>query len=188
MESLLLPSLLCLMVLLWFIGTHNGLIRLRNHCQESWSDIDTELKRRHDLIPALVDTVKGYAAHERQLFADITAARTRATAADGRGPLLGERCRAENALLRGVRQVLAVAEAYPALKANTHFLRLQQELVNTEDRLQAARRFFNANVRDLNNRVETIPSSVVARLAGVGKAGFFEIEALSVRTPIAVHF
>ena len=179
MEYLLFPAVLGLLVLLWFMGTYNGLIRLRNHCRESWADIDTELKRRHDLIPNLVETVKGYAAHEQQLFAEVSASRSRAVAADRPGVPVGEICQAENALLRNVRQVFAVAEAYPDLKADTQFLRLQQELVNTEDRIQAARRFYNANVRDLNNRVESIPSSLVAGMAGIGPAGFFEMEAFT---------
>ena len=179
MQNFLLPAALALLVaLVWFIGTHNGLIRLRNHCRESWSDIDTELKRRHDLIPNLVATVKAYAAHERDLFEAVTNARARA---DEAGSAVGPLCRAENDLVRGVRRVFAVAEAYPALKADAHFLRLQRELVNTEDRIQAARRFFNANVRDLNTRVESVPSNLVAAMAGIGREDFFEVEDLDVR-------
>lgn len=188
MEILILPAALGLIVLLWFMGTYNGLIRLRNHCRESWADIDTELKRRHDLIPNVVAVVKGYAAHEQQLFEEIAAARARASTTDHTGTHVGELCRAENELLRGVRRVFAVAEANPALKADAQFLRLQQELVNTEDRIQASRRFFNANVRDLNNRVESVPSSLVASMAGIGPAEFFEVEDLAIRTPAAVRF
>ncbi len=188
MEILILPAALGLIVLLWFMGTYNGLIRLRNHCRESWADIDTELKRRHDLIPNVVAVVKGYAAHEQQLFEEIAAARARASTIDHTGTHVGELCRAENELLRGVRRVFAVAEAYPALKADAQFLRLQQELVNTEDRIQASRRFFNANVRDLNNRVESVPSSLVASMAGIGPAEFFEVEDLTIRAPAPVRF
>lgn len=188
MEILILPAALGLIVLLWFMGTYNGLIRLRNHCRESWADIDTELKRRHDLIPNVVAVVKGYAAHEQHLFEEIAAARARANTTDHTGTHVGELCRAENELLRGVRRVFAVAEAYPALKADAQFLRLQQELVNTEDRIQASRRFFNANVRDLNNRVESVPSSLVASMAGIGPAEFFEVEDLAIRAPAAVQF
>lgn len=188
MEILIFPAALGLIVLIWFIGTYNGLIRLRNHCKESWADIDTELKRRHDLIPNVVAVVKGYAAHEQQLFEEVAAARARANTTDSTGTHVGELSRAENELLRGVRRVFAVAEAYPALKADAHFLRLQQELVNTEDRIQASRRFFNANVRDLNNRVESVPSSLVASMAGIGKAEFFEVEDLAIRAPGAVRF
>lgn len=188
MEILILPAALGLIVLLWFMGTYNGLIRLRNHCRESWADIDTELKRRHDLIPNVVAVVKGYAAHEQQLFEEVAAARARANTTDDTGTHIGELCRAENELLRSVRRVFAVAEAYPALKADAQFLRLQQELVNTEDRIQASRRFFNANVRDLNNRVESVPSSLVASMAGIGPAEFFEVEDLAIRVPAAVRF
>ncbi|MES2470467.1 MAG: LemA family protein [Verrucomicrobiota bacterium] len=188
MEILILPAALGLIALLWLMGTYNGLIRLRNHCRESWADIDTELKRRHDLIPNVVAVVKGYAAHEQQLFEEIAAARARANTTDRTGTHVGDLCRAENELLRGVRQVFAVAEAYPALKADAQFLRLQQELVNTEDRIQASRRFFNANVRDLNNRVESVPSSLVASMAGIGPAEFFEVEDLAIRATAAVRF
>lgn len=190
MEILILPAALGLIVLLWFMGTYNGLIRLRNHCRESWADIDTELKRRHDLIPNVVAVVKRYAAHEQHLFEAVTATRARALAntTDHTGTHVGELCRAENELLRGVRRIFAVAEAYPALKADAQFLRLQQELVNTEDRIQASRRFFNANVRDLNNRVEPVPSSLVASMAGIGPADFFEVEDLTIRAPAPVQF
>jgi LemA protein len=188
MEILILPAALGLIVLLWFMGTYNGLIRLRNHCRESWADIDSELKRRHDLIPNVVAVVKGYAAHEQHLFEEVAAARARANTTDHTGIHVGELCRAENELLRGVRRVFAVAEAYPALKADAQFLRLQQELVNTEDRIQASRRFFNANVRDLNNRVESIPSSLVASIAGIGPTEFFEMDDLAICAPAAVRF
>jgi LemA protein len=188
MEILILPAALGLIVLLWFMGTYNGLIRLRNHCRESWADIDTELKRRHDLIPNVVAVVKRYAAHEQHLFEEVTAARARTNTTDHTGTHVGELCRAENELLRSVRRVFAVAEAYPALKADAQFLRLQQELVNTEDRIQASRRFFNANVRDLNNRVESVPSSLVASMAGIGPAEFFEMDDLAICAPAAVRF
>ena len=169
--------------LLWFVGTYNGLVRLRNHCRESWADIDTELKRRHDLIPNLVQTVKGYAAHEQQLLENVTALRARADAAHDR---VRDLCADENQLVRGVTQILALAENYPALKADAHFLELQRELVNTEDRIQAARRFYNGNVRDLNNRVEMFPSSLVAGMFKVRREDFFEVESLTVREAPAV--
>jgi LemA protein len=164
---------LALVALIWFIGTYNGLVRMRNHCRESWSGIDTELKRRHDLIPNLVATVKGYAAHEERVLQQITESRTRAT---GAGNRVAELCAAENELVRGVRSVFAVAE-----KADGQFLRLQEELVETEDRIQASRRFYNANVRDLNTRVESLPSSLVAGMASIGTQEFFEVESLAIR-------
>ena len=164
--------------LLWWIGTYNGLIRLRNHCRESWSDIDTELKRRHNLIPNLVATVKGYAAHERETLARVTAARDRAVAPHER---VRDQGGDESALVHEVGHLFAVAENYPELKSDQNFLQLQRELVNTEDRIQAARRFYNANVRDLNNRVEMFPSSLVAGGMNLSRWDHFELQDLSIR-------
>ncbi|MCB1228650.1 MAG: LemA family protein [Verrucomicrobiae bacterium] len=164
--------------LLWLIGTYNGFVRLRNHCRESWSDIDTELKRRHDLIPNLVETVKGYAAHERETLERVIAARDRAGAPHDR---VREQAGDESALVREVGHLMAVAEGYPQLKADRNFLQLQHELVNTEDRIQAARRFYNANVRDLNNRIEMFPSSLVAGSMNLETWDYFEIADLAVR-------
>jgi LemA protein len=183
MEPLIIIGVLVLIPLLWLIGTYNGLVRLRNHCRESWADIDTELKRRHDLIPNLVETVKGYTAHERQLLESVVSLRTRASSAHDR---VRDLCADETQLVRGVVQLLALAENYPALKADAQFLELQRELVNTEDRIQAARRFYNANVRDLNNRVEMFPSSLVAGMFSVKREDFFEVESLAVREAPAV--
>ena len=156
------------------------LIRLRNHCDESWSGIDTELKRRHDLIPNLVKTVKAYAAHERQVFEQVTAARTQAAAAHS-DP--AEQARDENRLVSSLGGLFAVAEGYPELKADRNFLHLQEELVNTEDRIQSARRFYNANVRDLNNRIEMFPSSLVAGMGSFRQREFFEIDSLERAVP-----
>ena len=180
---LIVIGAILLILLLWVTGTYNGLIRLRNHCRESWADIDTELKRRHDLIPNLVETVKGYAAHEQRLLQQITDSRAKANAHHDR---VRDLCSDENELVRGVTQVFAVAEYYPDLKADQNFLQLQRELVNTEDRIQASRRFFNANVRDLNNRVEMFPSSIIAGMASIRKEDFFEVESLTIRASPAV--
>lgn len=171
-----------LFILIWFIGTYNGLVRLRNHVDESWSGIDTELKRRHDLIPNLVEVCKGYADHERTVFEQVTRARAEAVAASD-SPTNGAatQARKENALSGSLGSLLAVSEAYPELKASEHFLALQRQLSNTEDRIQAARRFYNANVRDLNTRVESVPSNLVASTFGFGPAEFFEIEHVAVR-------
>ncbi len=182
------PILIVLLVglfvpLIWLIGTYNGLVRLRNHCRESWSDIDTELKRRHDLIPNLVATVKGYAAHESDTLARVTAARDRAEAPHER---VRDQGSDESALVREVGHLFAVAESYPELKADRNFIQLQRELVNTEDRIQAARRFYNANVRDLNNRVEMFPSSLVAGGMNLGRWDHFELEDLAIRQVPAV--
>lgn len=166
-------------IVVWFFGTYNGLIRLRNHCKEAWSDIDTELKRRYDLIPNLVTTVKGYATHEQDVFTRVTEARNRALASNG-SP--ASQAQDEKQLVQSVQGLFAVAENYPQLKANENFMKLQQELSNTEDRIQAARRFFNGNVRDYNNRVEMFPSRIVAGLFSFKQQEFFEVESAFIRT------
>jgi len=162
------------LLILWVALMYNSLIRGRNHCDEAWSNIDTELKRRYDLIPNLVNTVKGYAAHEREVMERVTQARTNAIASQG-SP--ASQAGDENVLVDSLRRLLAVVENYPDLKANQNFLDLQEELVNTEDRIQRARRFYNGNVRDYNNRVEVLPSNIVARCFGLKKREFFEIKA-----------
>ena len=173
------------LLLLWLVLTYNTFIRLRQHVSESWAGIDTELKRRYELIPNLVETVKGYAAHERQTIEAVVAARARAASSAG-SP--GEQARDEQELVASVNRLLAVAEAYPDLKASVNFLKLQQELANTEDRIQAARRFFNANVRDLNTRVAVFPGNVVAGMFGFKPAEFFEVESAAVRQVVDVSF
>lgn len=165
--------------IIWFFGTYNGLIRLRNHCRESWAGIDTELKRRYDLIPNLVNTVKGYATHEREVFQSVTEARNRAVASTGSA---ASQAADEKQFVQSIRGLFAVAENYPDLKANQNFLKLQQELINTEDRIQAARRFFNANVRDYNNRIEMFPSSIIAGMFSFKPEEFFEVEEAVIRT------
>jgi len=167
-----------LLVLIWVAAMYNGLVRIRNHCQESWSDIDTELKRRYDLIPNLVETVKGYAKHEQETFRMVVEARNRAMASTGSPK---SQARDENGLVRSLRQLFAVSEGYPDLKANRNFLGLQAELANTEDRIQAARRFYNANVRDLNNRIEVFPSNLIAGIFGFSRGEYFEVEDAGVR-------
>ena len=155
------------------IGLYNGLVRTKNHCDESWADIDTELKRRYNLIPNLVETVKGYAAHERDVLERVVQARNQAMANDGSPE---SQAKDENVFIGGLRQLFAVAESYPDLKANQNFLELQKELSNTEDRIQRARRFYNGNVRDLSNRIEMFPSNIIAGMFGFQKREFFELE------------
>ena len=167
-----------LFAVLWVAVTYNGLVRLRNHCIESWSGIDTELRRRYDLIPNLVETVKGYASYERDLFERVARARNAALASEG-SP--AEQARDERQLVSGLRELIALAENYPDLKASNHYLELQLELANTEDRLQRARRFYNANVRDLNTRREVIPSSIVANMFNFRAWDYFEVEEASAR-------
>lgn len=171
--------------LIWFIVTQNKLVNLSNLIAESWSDVDTELRRRYDLIPNLVATVKAYAAHEQAIFEAVAKARSQAMASTG---ATGEHARDENELVHSLRQLFAVSEGYPTLKADGNFLQLQQELVNTEDRIQAARRFFNGNVRDYNNLVECFPSSMVASMFSYQRKEFFEIEDLGARTATPVGF
>jgi len=161
------------LLILWIAFMYNSLVRGRNHCTESWSNVDTELKRRYDLIPNLVETVKGYAKYEREVLEQVTRARAAAVASQG-SP--ASQAKDENVLVSGVRQLLAVAEKYPDLKANQNFLKLHTELVNTEDRIQRARRFYNGNVRDYNNRVQAVPSNIIAGMFHFKTEEFFEIE------------
>jgi len=166
------------------VGVYNGLIRLRNRVQEAWRQIDVELKRRHDLIGNLVETVKGYAAHERGTLEDVMKARS-AAMAGGQGP--AQQAQSEGALSAALGRLFAVAEAYPDLKANQNFLALQAELTSTEDRIASARRYYNANVRELNTRVETVPSNIVAGMFTIGRAEYFEAEGAE-REPVRVDF
>jgi LemA protein len=175
---------IAILVVIYGIATFNSLIRLRTRADEGFSDIDVQLKRRHDLIPNLVETVKGYAAHERQVFERVTEARSRAVATAGPAAQ-GE---AETELSRAVRQLFAVAEAYPELKANQNFLELQDELTDTEDKIQAARRFYNMTVRDLNIKIQSFPASLIARIGNFGKREFFELEAPTEREVPRVSF
>lgn len=167
-------------IAVWVAVAYNALVRLRNHCTESWADIDTELKRRHDLIPNLVQTVKGYASYEKDVLERVTAARAAAIAPHASPAALA---RDENALIGGLRQIVAIAEKYPDLKANQNYLELQRELANTEERIQRARRFYNANVRDLNTRIEVVPSNIIANSFGFTKREYFEIDSVERALP-----
>jgi LemA protein len=173
------------LVAIWVIVTYNGFIKLKNIVEESWRQIDVELHRRYDLIPNLVETVKGYAAHERQTFENVTAARA-AAVSPGAGP--AEQAAQENMLTAALRQLLAVAEAYPDLKANENFLDLQNQLTQTEDRIAAGRRFYNANVRTFNTKVESFPPNLIARTFGFTRKEYFEAEDPTVRAAPEVRF
>jgi LemA protein len=173
-----------LVLLIWASAMYNSLVRLRNACDESWSDIDTELRRRYDLIPNLVETVKGYAAHERDVLERVVQARNAAVASRG-SP--ASQARDENVLIDSMKRMFVTVENYPTLKADQHFLELMRELSDTEDRIARARRFYNANVRDLGNRVEVFPSNLVAGMFGFQKREFFEIEDSTVRSAVAVR-
>jgi len=173
-------------IVFWFIAVYNGLIRLRNQTKEAWADIDVQLKRRYDLIPNLVETVKGYATHERELFEKVTQARSVAMGATG----AAEKGQAENALAGTLKSLFAVAEAYPDLKANQNFLKLQDELSDTENKIQAARRFYNGNVRDFNTKIQVFPNNMVAGMLGFKEFEFFELgEAdAAAKEPVKVQF
>ncbi|MBL8750901.1 MAG: LemA family protein [Planctomycetes bacterium] len=173
MEALLVVAGVALVAVIWWIATYNRFVRLRHATKESWADIDVELKRRYDLIPNLVETVKGYAKHEREVLERVVQLRN--TAMNNHGSAASQ-AKDENALLGGMRSLFAVAESYPQLKSDANFRALQEELAVTEDRIAAARRFFNGNVRDLRNLRESFPSSLVASMARVEEPTFFEIE------------
>lgn len=161
-----------LIPLIWFIATYNRFVKLKQFISESWADIDVELKRRYDLIPNLVSTVKGYAAHESGVLERVVALRNMAMQPHGNA---AQQAVDETALQIGLSKLFAVAEAYPQLKANENFMALQKELANTEDRIAAARRFFNGNTRDFNQLCQTFPSSVVAGMFAFKPGSFFEL-------------
>lgn len=186
MIAIVILIILAILVL-WVIVVYNNLVRLKNRTEEAWSDIDVQLKRRHNLIPNLVETVKGYAAHEKKVLTDVTEARTRAMSAEAKGDVR-ESAQAENMLAGALKSLFAVAENYPNLKANQNFLSLQEDLTDTENKIQAARRFYNANARDFNIKQETFPSNIIAKIFGFKKAEFFEVEEETERKTPEVKF
>lgn len=171
-------------ILLWVVLAYNGLVGGRNRVDEGWSGIDVQLKRRHDLVPNLVETVKGYAAHEASVFENVVKARSLATQATSPHDVQ----QAENLLTGALRQLFALGEAYPDLKASTNFLELQAQLADTEDKIQAARRIYNGNVRDYNTKLQSVPTNVIAGMFHFTAREFFEIEDPSDREPVAVSF
>jgi LemA protein len=168
----------------WLILNYNRLVAFKNRTKEAWADIDVQLKRRYDLIPNLMETVKGYAAHEKQVLENVTAARS--AAMDAKTP--EEKIEKENALSQTLKSLFAVAENYPDLKASANFLELQRELSDTENKIQAARRFYNGNVRDFNIAIESFPSNVVAAIFGFKQMKLFEIAAEAERETPKVSF
>jgi LemA protein len=176
--------IIAVILVIWFIAAYNGLIQTRNRAQEAFSDIDVQLKRRYDLIPNLVSTVQGYAAHEKTVFEDVTKARSQAMQATGTA-----RADAENQLSQTLKSLFAVAENYPDLKANQNFLSLQNELTDTEDKIQAARRFYNGMVRDFNTRIQVFPTNMIAGSFGFTKMDFFGNDLTDAeRQPVTVKF
>ncbi|MEX2382019.1 MAG: LemA family protein [Opitutales bacterium] len=159
--------------LFWVVMVFNRFVSLRNHIRESWSNIDTELKRRYDLIPNLVEVVRGYARHEREVLEQVAALRNQCAQNHG---AVASQAADEKQLVAAVSKLLALAEAYPELKAQESFLKLQRELINTEDRIQAARRFFNGNVRDYRNRFQMFPSNIVASLFNFAPESYFDVD------------
>jgi len=172
------------LILLWLILAYNGLVQSHNRAQEGYSDIDVQLKRRYDLIPNLVESVKGYASHEKTVFEDVTKARSNAMQATGT-----DKAGAENQLSGALKSLFAVAENYPDLKANQNFLSLQNELTDTEDKIQAARRFYNGMVRDFNIKLQVFPTNIFASMFGFTKMDFFGTDLSDAeKQPVAVKF
>lgn len=175
--------ILALLVLI-AIGLYNKFVKLNVRTDEAWSDIEVQLKRRYDLIPNLVETVKGYAKHEKGVFEKVTEARSEALGAKS----LKEKAKAENQLSETLKSIFAVAEAYPELKANENFAKLQADITDTEDKIQAARRFYNANVRDLNIAVRSFPGNVFAKWFSVSSRELFDLEEVEAKEPVKVKF
>ena len=172
-------------LVVWLIAAYNGFVRVATRTKESWADIEVQLKRRYDLIPNLVSTVKGYAGHESKTFEQVTEARTKAMGAQGPH----ERAESENMLSGALKSIFALSEAYPDLKANQNFLELQRELSDTENKIQAARRFYNGNVRDLNIKVDSFPGNLIAGPFGFSKQEFFDIpDNDAAQAPVEVKF
>lgn len=171
-------------VVLWTVYIFNSLIRGKNRVDEAWSDIEVQMKRRYDLIPNLIETVKGYAIHEKTIFEEVTRARTQAMGAH----TAQEHTQAENMLTSTLKSLFAVSENYPDLKANDNFLELQRELSDTENKIQSARRFYNTNVRDYNTTIESFPSNIIAGMFHFSKKEFFDLEEEAAKSPVAVKF
>lgn len=186
MTLLIIAGVVVLLIII-LAAMYNGLVRLRNQVDEAWSDITVQLKRRADLIPNLVNTVKGYAEHESSVFEKVTEARASLLSAQGQG--VKATAEAENQFEGALKSLFAVAEAYPQLRATENFQQLQTELTDTEDKIMASRRFYNAGVRDLNTKVESFPSNIIAGMFHFTKREFFEVEdRASVEAPVEVKF
>lgn len=171
---------------IWFIAMYNQFVQLINRVKEAWSDIEVQMKRRYDLIPNLMETVKGYAAHEKDVFENVTKARAAAIGAQG----MTDKAQAENMLSGALKSLFAVAEAYPQLRANENFLNLQNELTDTEDKIQAARRFYNGNVRDFNTLLQIFPQNIIAKMFGFKLSEFFGLDESeqAAKQPVQVKF
>lgn len=177
-------AIIVILIILWLVFAYNRLVTLRFRVREAASDIDVQTKRRYDLIPNLVDTVKGYASHERELLENVTKARTQAMSAGNPH----DKAQAENMLSDTLKSLFAVSENYPQLKANENFAKLQDELSDTENKIQAARRFYNTNVRDLNTKIQVFPTNLIAGTFGFKQEEFFEAANDAEREPVKVQF
>ena len=186
MVTLIVVLVIIAILVAIIVGMYNGLIRARNETKNAWSQIDVQLKRRHDLIPNLVETVKGYAAHERQTLEAVIQARNQAVSVAGQGPQA--QAQAENQLSSTLGRLFALAEAYPQLKANQNFLALQEELTSTENKIGFSRQFYNDSVLRYNNRLQTFPSNIMAGMFGFKQAEFFEVTATAEREVPTVKF
>jgi LemA protein len=187
MPAIIVVIIIVVALVLLFAVLYNKFVRLKNQSEEAWSDIDVQLKRRYDLIPNLVETVKGYATHEQETLTKVVEARNMAMNAQG----VAEQADAENMLTGALKSIFALSESYPDLKANENFLELQRELTDTENKIQASRRFYNSTVRDLNIAVESFPSNIVATMFSFKKREFFELEegeAEAAKKPVDVNF
>ena len=187
MEILYIVLGIVVVIAIFFGVVYNSLVSLKNRVEEAWSDITVQLKRRADLIPNLIETVKGYASHEKEVFEKVTEARTAVLSATTQGPKAA--AAAENQFEGALKSLFAVAEAYPQLRATENFQQLSAELVDTEDKIQASRRFYNGGVRDLNTKIEQFPSNLVAGMFGFVKREFFEVDdPASIQNPVEVKF
>jgi LemA protein len=188
MTAVLITSAVCLVIVvilvLWMVGMYNGLVRERNEVRNAWAQIDVQLKRRHDLIPNLVETVKGYAAHEKTTLENVVQARARAVSAQG----VGERARAESELGGALGRLMLVVENYPDLKANQNFLALQEELTSTENKIGFARQYYNDSVMKYNTRIQSVPTNMVAGMFNFRQEDFFELEEPAERAVPQVKF
>jgi len=185
--TLLIVLGVIVVIALAIIGIYNSLIRLKNRVDEAWSDIDVQLKRRYDLIPNLIETVKGYASHERETLEKVVQARNAAMQAQSGGDAK-KQAEAENMLSSTLKSIFALSESYPDLKANTNFLELQRELSDTENKIQASRRFYNGNVRDFNTKLQVFPTNIIADMLKFKAREFFEIEDEKEKENIKVKF
>jgi LemA protein len=184
MSSLFILLIIIAVLIFVFVGIYNGLVKLRNTSEQAWSDVDVQLKRRYDLVPNLVETVKGYASHEKETFEKVVQARNQAMQATSPE----DKAQAENFLQSTLKSLFALAEAYPELKANQNFIELQTELSKIEEQIQLSRRYYNAVVRDLNTKIESVPSNIVANMFNFQKREYFELESTEEREAPQVSF